>query len=226
MEKTQLKEVLSVSFLQPDFEKYEERLRTFNEKPWPSDSFLYIKDLVEAGFVYTGEIDLVFCFKCGITESNWQDNENPQDRHVASNQFCPFLTKILTKQQQGSSTEHDSLNTPTIPPINNDAHRSLKSLEDFEREDLLYDWVKGQGVVRRKPCINDVSISTDVHQKDSEISDDQPSLQNIQDKLDELSINPRLVFVFSKSRLWQQVFVWCFVEPLNLMKTQEKYWDL
>ena len=41
------------SLVLPDYRRYEERLRSSNEKLWPSDSLMYIKDLVEASFVYT-----------------------------------------------------------------------------------------------------------------------------------------------------------------------------
>ena len=166
----------------PDYGKYEERLRSFNEKPWPSDSVMYIKDLVEAGFVYTGDIDLVFCFKCGITESNWLDNENPRDRHTVSNQFCPFLVKLIEQQEHATDPKNHALSI----------NRNLKSLQDFEREDLLYDWVPGKGIVQRKLASSSLTVDTNNQNGFTRIQDDQQhSIENIGQKLEEVSINLR-----------------------------------
>ena len=168
------------SLVLPDYGKYEERLRSFNEKPWPNDSVMYIKDLVEAGFVYTGEIDLVFCFKCGITESNWLNDENPRDRHTSSNQFCPFLAKVI---------EQEALVNQTAVINNN---KSLKSLQDFERQDLLYDWVQGRGIVQRKPLSVSLPTADSTHSNGlTLLQNDQNSIESIEEKLEEISINLR-----------------------------------
>ena len=72
-----------------DFAKYENRLRTFNT--WPRDSAVHIKDLVEAGFSYTGETDFVFCYCCQLRIGNWKDTEEPLKRHETENASCPYL---------------------------------------------------------------------------------------------------------------------------------------
>lgn len=174
------------SLVLPDYGKYEERLRSFNEKPWPSDSVMYIKDLVEAGFVYTGDIDLVFCFKCGITESNWLDNESPRDRHTVSNQFCPFLVKLIEQQQEDAVDQKN-------PALN--VNKSLKSLQDFEREDLLYDWIPGKGIAQRKLAESSLpSVVGTNHQNGftNHVEDNQQhSIENLGEKLEEVSIDLR-----------------------------------
>lgn len=141
-----------------DYSIYGQRLRTFNDKNWPADSDVYIKELVEAGFVYTGEIDLVFCFKCGITESNWQDNDDPLTRHSEANPYCPYILKKKKKTNTEDQTEDKCSND-----------RTLKSLEDYERESFIYDWIPGKGVVQRNNIPNDDTIkiepnvNTEVH---------------------------------------------------------------
>lgn len=123
----------------PDYVQYFERLRSYNDpQQWAGEPNVYIKDLVEAGFVYTGHGDLVFCFKCGLTVSNWKEDDNPIDRHREKSQRCPFLLERLRK-----------LSAATSPGTSTAHVTSHKSLQDFERESVIYDWVSGQGVIPR-----------------------------------------------------------------------------
>jgi len=167
----------------PDYTKYGERLNSFNEKSWPTDSPVYIKELVEAGFVYTGDIDLVFCFKCGITESNWLDNENPMERHTNTNPNCPYM---LLKQR----TNIDSAinNTKDLSSMD-----SLKSFEDFEREDLLYDWFEDRGIVQRKVASNNTQCDNRESLKECDDHKERinSSKESLEDQMEELTINLR-----------------------------------
>lgn len=166
----------------PDYTKYGERLSSFNEKSWPTDSPVYIKELVEAGFVYTGDIDLVFCFKCGITESNWLDNDNPMERHTNSNPNCPYM---LLKQKNSIDSIKGAKALSSID--------SLKSFEDFEREDLLYDWFKDKGIVQRKVILDNTQCD-DIEKRESRktVSDREKfANESLEDQMQELSINLR-----------------------------------
>lgn len=118
-----------------NYENYRDRLNCYNEKRWPPETPVYIKELAEAGFVYTGLNDTVFCFRCGITVSDWREGDDPLKRHEALNKQCAFLVKRL-KDVSPSSNQRDE-------------SRFYKSLDDFERESLLYDWDPEHGVVRR-----------------------------------------------------------------------------
>ena len=178
----QEKTSISIEETLPDYEKYEERLRSFNEKPWPADSVFYIKDLVEAGFVYTGERDLVFCFKCGVMESNWEDHEIPRDRHFLSNKYCPFLAKFNRD-------------------VDLDISKTMKSIEDFEREGLLYDWIPERGLVQRR---SDVSLP--VSTVKSADNTEAKSVDSVDEKMNNICINLRLVFLMENREILKTSF--------------------
>lgn len=123
----------------PDYTQYYERLQSYNDPhQWAGESNVYIKDLVEAGFVYTGDKDLVFCFKCGLLIGGWREDHNAVVRHQEQNKNCPFLLERLRK-----------LTAATSPGTSTGITTGYKSLTDFERESLIYDWVPGRGVVPR-----------------------------------------------------------------------------
>lgn len=132
---------------QPDYTDYYVRLQSFNHPhQWAGEPNVYIKDLVEAGFVYTGQSDLVFCFRCGLTVSNWKEEDNAVARHREKSKDCAYIMK--RSQEISLSSEN-----PTPPPQN---HRR-KLLSDFVKESLIYDWLPGKGVVARNHD-NDNSI--------------------------------------------------------------------
>lgn len=85
-------------------EKYENRLETFQS--WPSESPAFIKDLVEAGFVYTGQDDIVFCCRCKKVFADWKDGESPLQRHKSENGSCSYLLDRETFLQSGQMPSH------------------------------------------------------------------------------------------------------------------------
>ena len=68
-----------------DYSKFITRLSSYEDPPWP-DCGLYTKSLAEAGFVYTGEQDIVFCYQCGISVHQWRGDDDPITRHKALNE--------------------------------------------------------------------------------------------------------------------------------------------
>ena len=82
-----------------EYETFIGRLNTFND--WPSEAPDYIKDLVEAGFVYTGQGYSVQCFRCHITVSEWKDEDKPLLVHEDLNKNCSYLRE---RRQKRAST--------------------------------------------------------------------------------------------------------------------------
>ena len=113
-----------------DYSEYYERLTSYSEL-WAGDPTIYVKELVEAGFVYSGQSDIVFCFKCGATAGDWREEHVPIDRHAELNSSCPFLLRRTTNIHGG--------NHPP-PPI---------SLLECQKNEMLFVWVPGQGAVLR-----------------------------------------------------------------------------
>lgn len=51
------------------------------------------KDLAAAGFYYTGQIDRVRCFECGIEVCRWEEGDDPMSEHQRWGGRCRFLRK-------------------------------------------------------------------------------------------------------------------------------------
>ncbi|AGR56791.1 iap-3 [Hemileuca sp. nucleopolyhedrovirus] len=66
------------------------RLATFNS--WPTWLVQQPLELAEAGFVYTGIDDNVYCFMCDCNVREWKYEDDPWVRHtLASSGCCVFL---------------------------------------------------------------------------------------------------------------------------------------
>lgn len=79
-----------------EYEAFNGRLNTFNN--WPSEAPDYIKDLAEAGFVYTGQGYSVQCFRCHITVSQWKDEDKPLLIHEDLSKNCSYLRERRLKR--------------------------------------------------------------------------------------------------------------------------------
>ena len=118
-----------------DYSEYYVRLTTYTQ--WAGDPNVYVKELVEAGFVYSGENDTVFCFKCGVIASEWRDEHKPIERHQQLNSTCAFLAQ---RSKNIVGEQKPTQNPP--PPL---------SLEEYEKKEILYEWVPGKGACPQKP---------------------------------------------------------------------------
>jgi len=71
-----------------------DRLKTFTLSPlWerPVDA----RSMSEAGFVYTGQEDLVYCFSCNIKLDGWTKHMDPLLRHKEECPTCSFVRQQL-----------------------------------------------------------------------------------------------------------------------------------
>lgn len=71
-----------------DFNSYEARLQTYIN--WPNTGILK-STLARAGFVYSGQDDVVICPFCKVEGYRWEANDNPMDDHRVWSPNCPFL---------------------------------------------------------------------------------------------------------------------------------------
>ena len=65
------------------------RLQTFHE--WPANSAVSPSRIAKAGFFYTGTAQIVQCFLCGTTVSEWNYSDQVMALHRLANPECPFV---------------------------------------------------------------------------------------------------------------------------------------
>ena len=83
------------------YEHLENRLKTFSQ--W--QGLLDYRSMAEAGFVYTGQEDLVFCFHCNIKLDRWSKDMEPLLRHKEESPTCSFMRQRLqaVKRERGKT---------------------------------------------------------------------------------------------------------------------------
>ncbi|XP_037361617.1 baculoviral IAP repeat-containing protein 2 [Talpa occidentalis] len=54
------------------------------------------RSLARAGFYYTGVIDKVKCFCCGLMLDNWKQGDNPIEKHKQLYPSCSFIQNLLS----------------------------------------------------------------------------------------------------------------------------------
>ena len=77
-----------------NYDELEDRIKTFKLPPqWkgPPD----YQSMAEAGFVCTGQEDLVFCFHCNIKLDRWSKDMEPLLRHKEESPTCSFMRQRL-----------------------------------------------------------------------------------------------------------------------------------
>ena len=73
-----------------------DRMKTFALPPqW--DGAVDYQSMAEAGFVYTGQEDLVYCFSCNIKLDRWSKHMEPLLRHEEESPTCAFVRQKLRR---------------------------------------------------------------------------------------------------------------------------------
>ena len=93
-----------------NFDVLEDRFVTFIQWQGPLDYQL----MAEAGFVYTGQEDLVFCFHCGIKLDRWSKDMEPLLRHKEESPTCSFMRQRL-QAVKGERGKTKSVVAPSKP---------------------------------------------------------------------------------------------------------------
>ncbi|KAK7789133.1 hypothetical protein R5R35_002077 [Gryllus longicercus] len=88
------------------YANYDIRMQTF--ETWPVSLKPRPKELVEAGFFYTGNSDHTVCFTCGCGLRNWKPTNDPWIEHAKWSSQCSFVVinkgkdfiqKTISKEQ-------------------------------------------------------------------------------------------------------------------------------
>lgn len=95
----------------PNYAREKARLHTFIN--WPKDCPIQPKELIDAGFYYTGNGDKVECFKCGIILAGWEPLDTPWGEHVKWAKNCPLVIEYLRRRNPHSPTQGPT--PPTFP---------------------------------------------------------------------------------------------------------------
>ncbi|KAL4232539.1 Protein DETOXIFICATION 47 [Mactra antiquata] len=91
-------EMLGINVERPKFPQFammNKRLESFDT--WPEYLPVAVKDLVEAGLVYTGVGDSVRCYHCGGGLRSWEPNDDPMMEHAKWYPNCPHLMLVKGK---------------------------------------------------------------------------------------------------------------------------------
>ena len=72
--------------------KFSSRLDSF--KNWPYSFKLGPIDMAKAGFYYLNQQDIVTCFHCGVTLSNWVSVINIKEEHRKHSPTCNYLKMV------------------------------------------------------------------------------------------------------------------------------------
>ncbi|GFO40297.1 baculoviral iap repeat-containing protein 2 [Plakobranchus ocellatus] len=75
----------------PQYEDAKERLDTFVTWPKLHASLFPSSKMVEAGFYYSGFMDKVKCYACGVSLYNWALPADPAIQHAIASPSCHFL---------------------------------------------------------------------------------------------------------------------------------------
>ena len=50
-----------------------------------------IDEMIDAGFFYSGKLDLVYCFHCGLALFQWEENDDPKTEHLKWSKYCGYM---------------------------------------------------------------------------------------------------------------------------------------
>ena len=71
---------------------YDQRLKSFNN--WPLQIKQTSQDMAQAGFIYTGSSDRVFCFECKVGLKRWESNDNVWLEHKKWSPSCQYIRMV------------------------------------------------------------------------------------------------------------------------------------
>jgi len=65
--------------------------RLISFQTWPPNANAYAFQLARSGFYYSGDSDEVICFACEGRIRDWQEKDNPMQKHIQRFPSCPFV---------------------------------------------------------------------------------------------------------------------------------------
>ena len=109
-----------------NYQELEDRMKTFKLPPqWEGP--LDYQSMAEAGFVYTGQEDLVSCFHCNIKLDRWSKDMEPLLRHKEESPTCSFMRQRL-QTVKGERGKTKSVVAPS-KPLNSQLTSSIGQLQ-------------------------------------------------------------------------------------------------
>ena len=85
-------EITWTQTLYPQYQVYEHRLKSFNDRLWPISLHQNEVTLAKAGLFYSGNGDIVICAFCGIHLYRWLPNDDPFTEHKKFSKNCKFIS--------------------------------------------------------------------------------------------------------------------------------------
>ncbi|KAI8792456.1 baculoviral IAP repeat-containing protein 7 [Biomphalaria glabrata] len=85
----------------PEHVMFQTRLKSFEN--WNFHNILQPQTLASLGFFYTGNLDCVRCFQCGLGLRSWKPGDDVLTQHEKYRPTCPYL-RSLSKTQENVST--------------------------------------------------------------------------------------------------------------------------
>ena len=114
-----------------NYEELEDRMKTYKLSP-PWEGPVEYQSMAEAGFVFTGQEDLVYCFNCYIKLDRWSKDMEPLLRHKEESPTCSFVKKKLqaVKGERGKSK-------PVVAPSKPLVSRLTSSIGQLQSSSLV-----------------------------------------------------------------------------------------
>jgi len=95
------------------FDQLQDRLKSYVLPPsWVG--LVDTQSMAEAGFVYTGQEDLVYCFSCNLKLDGWTKHMDPLLRHKEESPTCSFVRQKL-QAIKGEKKKIKSVVAPSKP---------------------------------------------------------------------------------------------------------------
>lgn len=117
-----------------DYSTYEKRLESFSKPSWKSKEKPKKTQFADQGFFYTGRLDLVRCFQCGIGFKDWVKDDEIAREHIKYSSVCTYLRqKLGDKEVDSRKREIEAQKGATgsaAPPLSSASSSSTKSSGD------------------------------------------------------------------------------------------------
>ena len=101
-------EITWTNTLYPQYQVYEHRLKSFNDRLWPISLHQNEVTLAKAGLFYSGNGDIVICAFCGIQLYRWLPNDDPFTEHRKFSKNCKFISLFQDFNHQSTIQFHGS----------------------------------------------------------------------------------------------------------------------
>lgn len=76
---------------------FSERLKSFAS--WPVQMKQSLKTMAQAGFIYTGQSDKVYCFMCRLRVHKWMPEDEPLTEHFRLSPQCSYINMIASNTE-------------------------------------------------------------------------------------------------------------------------------